>query len=257
MSRSWEVALEVARTLAPAEEWRKRLAREVRTASDARFVAVFTCPPGNPIEAQVAVAPVASHRVVRKIHAEFLTRIERAGSGLVVAEAMRATAYAPLTKTPHRALAAELQRTVLAPEGVAGLVNAFLVAGAGAPLGWICVGTASPAREVLRAHGVEISAVAREAADTLSCALELAAACGARAAVIDPVLASLSARERQVAALVATDLSDANVAARLSLSEETVGSHLRRIYRKLGVHTRVALVARLSRVAERSFVIAD
>jgi LuxR family maltose regulon positive regulatory protein len=54
----------------------------------------------------------------------------------------------------------------------------------------------------------------------------------------------LSPRERQVVALVIEGFSDANVAARLSISEATVGSHLARIYRKLRVHTRVELVTR-------------
>jgi DNA-binding CsgD family transcriptional regulator len=39
-------------------------------------------------------------------------------------------------------------------------------------------------------------------------------------------------------------LSDLNIAAHLSLKEVTVGSHLRRIYRRLGVHSRVELAAR-------------
>jgi DNA-binding CsgD family transcriptional regulator len=39
--------------------------------------------------------------------------------------------------------------------------------------------------------------------------------------------------------------SDANIAALLQLSEETVGTHLRRVYRKLGVHSRLELSARL------------
>ena len=257
MSRGWDSAREAARTIAPAARWRSHLAREVRRASDARFVAVFTCPAGNPVEAQASVAPQASSAVVQRIHAEFLTRIERAGSGVTIAKTVGAAAYAPLSKTPRRALAAELRREVLAPEGVDGLLNAFLVPGKGPALGWICVGTKRPSRESLRAHGDELSAVARAAATTLEAALDLAEACGAQAAVVDPALASLSARERQIAALIAADLSDANVAARLSLSEETVGSHLRRIYRKLGVHTRVALAARLARVRKRTFVIAD
>ena len=50
----------------------------------------------------------------------------------------------------------------------------------------------------------------------------------------------LTAREREVLTLVATGLSDAEVAARLVVSPRTVHAHLRSIYRKLGVSTRSA-----------------
>ena len=40
--------------------------------------------------------------------------------------------------------------------------------------------------------------------------------------------------------LVATGLADKEVAAALAVSEETVGYHLRSIYRELGVRTRAA-----------------
>src|SRR5690606_2770611 len=72
----WSRPLTAARALAPAAPWRMRLAREVRWASGARWVAVFTCPPGVPVEAEVAVSPARFRRVVDRIHASFLPRIE-------------------------------------------------------------------------------------------------------------------------------------------------------------------------------------
>lgn len=54
-------------------------------------------------------------------------------------------------------------------------------------------------------------------------------------------LALLTPREREVVALVAEGLTDAEVAQRLSVSPYTVGQHLKRAYAKLDVHTRVAL----------------
>ena len=57
----------------------------------------------------------------------------------------------------------------------------------------------------------------------------------------DPATAAgLSARELEVLRLVATGLSDAQVAERLVLSLRTVHSHVRSIYRKLGVSSRSA-----------------
>jgi DNA-binding CsgD family transcriptional regulator len=55
-----------------------------------------------------------------------------------------------------------------------------------------------------------------------------------------PLLA-LTPREREVAALVADGLADREIAERLSLSRHTVSQYVKRIYRKLGVGSRVAL----------------
>jgi len=56
-------------------------------------------------------------------------------------------------------------------------------------------------------------------------------------------IAALSAREREVAALVAAGKRNRDVAAALFVSEKTVESHLARIYDKLGVRSRAALAA--------------
>jgi DNA-binding CsgD family transcriptional regulator len=62
---------------------------------------------------------------------------------------------------------------------------------------------------------------------------------------------SLSESERRVADLVARGLSNKEIGARLYMSHRTVGSHLYRIFPKLGLRSRVELT-RL--VVERSFV---
>jgi DNA-binding NarL/FixJ family response regulator len=68
---------------------------------------------------------------------------------------------------------------------------------------------------------------------------ELLADLGSRRA--DP----LSARERQVAGLVAKALSNRQIADQLVLSERTVESHVRNILMKLNLTNRVELAARL------------
>ena len=50
--------------------------------------------------------------------------------------------------------------------------------------------------------------------------------------------AGLSAREVEVLRLVATGMTNAEVAENLFLSSRTVGWHLASIYRKLGLHSR-------------------
>jgi DNA-binding CsgD family transcriptional regulator len=62
-------------------------------------------------------------------------------------------------------------------------------------------------------------------------------------------LASLSPREHEVAALVASGKTNREVAAVLFLSERTVGNHLARIFDKLGVHSRAALATLVAREA--------
>jgi DNA-binding NarL/FixJ family response regulator len=61
---------------------------------------------------------------------------------------------------------------------------------------------------------------------------------------------SLSESERRVAELVARGCSNKEIATRLYMSHRTVGSHLYRIFPKLGLRSRVEL-ARV--VIERSY----
>jgi DNA-binding NarL/FixJ family response regulator len=60
-------------------------------------------------------------------------------------------------------------------------------------------------------------------------------------------LAELSARELEVAGLVAEQLTNREVAERLFLSEKTVESHLRNVFSKLGVSSRMAVAQAVER----------
>jgi DNA-binding CsgD family transcriptional regulator len=61
-------------------------------------------------------------------------------------------------------------------------------------------------------------------------------------------LLALSPREREIARLVAEGATNKAIAAVLDISLWTVGTHLRRMYAKLDVHSRGALVARFARL---------
>lgn len=56
---------------------------------------------------------------------------------------------------------------------------------------------------------------------------------------------SLSAREAQITRLVLDDVSDADIATRLSISRHTVHTYIDRLYRKLQVHGRHQLILRV------------
>jgi DNA-binding NarL/FixJ family response regulator len=62
----------------------------------------------------------------------------------------------------------------------------------------------------------------------------------------DGSLGSLTAREREIAELVANGRTNREVAEQLVLSNKTIEAHLRNIYAKLGVRSRVELTRRVS-----------
>ena len=64
------------------------------------------------------------------------------------------------------------------------------------------------------------------------------------------MIARLTGRELQIAAMIAQGDATKNVAHKLRISEWTVGSHLRRIFAKLGVDNRAAMVYRCASLIE-------
>jgi len=56
------------------------------------------------------------------------------------------------------------------------------------------------------------------------------------------VITALSKREEEIARLVASGLSNSEVAQRLSISESTVTNYLARAYEKLGISTPIELL---------------
>lgn len=66
------------------------------------------------------------------------------------------------------------------------------------------------------------------------------------------MIARLTGRELQIAAMIAQGDATKNVAYKLRISEWTVGTHLRRIFAKLGVDNRAAMVYRCASLIENA-----
>ena len=64
------------------------------------------------------------------------------------------------------------------------------------------------------------------------------------------MITRLTGRELQIAAMIAQGDATKNVAYKLGISEWTVGTHLRRIFAKLGVDNRAAMVYRCASLIE-------
>jgi DNA-binding CsgD family transcriptional regulator len=79
--------------------------------------------------------------------------------------------------------------------------------------------------------------------------IELAADCTLTMRERDASEPNLTARERDVLALVAEGLTNAEIARKLWVSQSTVAKHLEQAYPKLGVHSRTAAVARLAKLS--------
>ena len=58
-----------------------------------------------------------------------------------------------------------------------------------------------------------------------------------------PLDGGLTARETEILALLASGLSQADIASKLVISPKTVGTHIQRVLAKLGVHSRAQAVA--------------
>ena len=78
-----------------------------------------------------------------------------------------------------------------------------------------------------------------------------------RRAVPGPRLSVLSARELEVARLVAAGLTNAQIAARLGIRVGTVKDHVHRILERLGVSSRQNVVALVVAEADRLMLVSD
>lgn len=66
--------------------------------------------------------------------------------------------------------------------------------------------------------------------------------CGARVLLLRVLLEALSRREREILALIADGLSNAEIAARLGIRDKTVRNHVSHLFDKIGVWSRAQAI---------------
>lgn len=239
MTISWSTVRKAAQRVEPAARWRENLSRALQRASGASFVAVYTCPPGEMLDGQHSVYPENKNQVMERIRQEVLPSIAWTRHGERNRFAQMGRAYFPLDFEAPGTLK-RLLAPVVGGLDIEQMMHAsFLAEGAvvGGAVLWF-----------VSAEGTEallepVTDVALVAGRTLEAAIGMARGCGVDVDV-DPVLPleQLSSRELQVARLAAAGLTDVNIAESLVISEQTVGAHMRRIFLKLRINSRLQLV---------------
>ena len=110
------------------------------------------------------------------------------------------------------------------------------------PDGALTVFLLSPASDLLERHARQGTAHATLIGDILS--LLAGRQLAGRPATLQPLLEPLSDSELRVLRYLPTNLTGSEIAGELYVSYNTVSTHLRHLYAKLGTHTRAEAVAR-------------
>lgn len=251
-TEAWSNAARAATALIAAEDWRTRLAGAVRAAAGVPYAHVWTCAPCSPIDYRGVTDPPELVWVIEQVRKRFMPAIEAHNVGWRHGLDRYGLVY-PMPRTSVGNLAEDMQREVLTPAGIEGFASGLIVDPDKGLLGAVAVGSERSTEHVLERMAAPLAEIVTLAAQTLGAALDLASGCGA----VSPARPGarpdlpLTPRERQVSELVAEGYTNLNVAARLGIAEQTVHVHLRRIYGRLGIHSRTEL-ARLVLGPERT-----
>lgn len=222
-----------------AGPWRFRLARALAVASDAEFVGVYTCPPGEILDGARSVYPEEKDEILARVAREVLPRIAWTRHGTMNAHARKGIPYFPLDDEEGSGSLRVLLKPLMDLAGVEEMIHASFIAE-----GKVVGGAALWLRKKRGAKALlaPLAEVAQTAGDTIERAIALARGC-AQGVTMEPILALevLTARELQIARLAARGLTDINIALTLGISEQTVGAHMRRIFLKLRINSRLQL----------------
>jgi DNA-binding CsgD family transcriptional regulator len=223
-----------------SEEWRQDLARALREAARTEYASIATCRHSDFLMLDFSTYPADYAPVNDLGNREFPKRLEAIGEGWQHAVRRNGLIYAPAVDTSDQQLAGDIQRRMLGPAGLRGLLGGFMFVGSDL-LGAVSLGSSTEHRALLAKAREPLTRLCQLATQSVIGALRLASACGWAPPPRRASVARLSIREQQVARLAAAGYSNLNIAMQLGLAEPTVSTHLQKIYRKLGVHSRVGL----------------
>jgi len=202
-------------------------------------VGVYTCPPGEILDGVHSVFPEDMDEIMVRVAREVLPRIAWTRHGQRNPDALSGNPYFPLDYENGDGTLRRLLEPLMKAAGVEEMIHASFLA-EGKVVGGAAVWLAKKkgARELLE----PLAEVARLAGNTLERAIQLARGCSEGISP-DPILPLelLTGRELQIARLAARGLTDANIAHTLGISEQTVGAHMRRIFLKLRINSRLQL----------------
>ena len=210
-----------------AFDWQQGLADGLEVAIRPDVAGVFLCPLGNVLDASVAMAPRRYTPLGQCLVDEIFPRWLR--DGVMRPHGRHATETERL-REQGRAIRSEF----LEPAGFQHLALEFLRTEDGEIAGWVTLFSRSPAQSAQ--SEALLRDVWQRAQEAVRASLAIAVALGVRLPKLSPM--GLSDRERQIAELAASGLTDLNIARRLDISEGTVGRHLHNIFGKLGVRSR-------------------
>lgn len=234
-----------------AETWRLGVAEAASRGEGVEAAAVFTCPAGRSEAAFISSYPNAMRAALDSFVADHLLRqtcTESAG---------KCDAPWLLSTKPRESRAINLCRGVavgsLAAAGIVGAAGIGLWDADGESrelIGGIVLASTLLSVRVQRTAARILTECARHTEEALRIArglgMESAVDLWSRSGTGDGKKAAsigrLSPRERQIVVLVTEGNDDRAIGGCLQISEHTVGVHLARIFRKLGIHRRRDLV---------------
>src|SRR5690606_17073860 len=171
---SWTTAKRAAAKVQAAGQWRYRLAKALVSATGARFVGVYTCPPGEILDGVHSVYPEGMDDILVRVAREVLPRIAWTRHGKRNPDALSGNPYFPLDHENGEGTLRTLLGPLMESVGVQEMIHAsFLAEGkvVGGAAVWL------PKKKGANALLEPLAEVAQIAGETLERAIALARGC--------------------------------------------------------------------------------